>query len=169
MRLRPARALVAIAVCVACISAATSADTIVLKNGRRIVADHVTQTDGKVTYQTPSGEMSIPQSIVDHIDKDDLSYTSAAQAASQAKIAPVNTQPVAPTIDGYNELASQTVHADGVDFAFIARLDQDARSGSSDALNKDAAAHHIAAQYLVGKGDAASAISQYKQALVVSP
>jgi tetratricopeptide (TPR) repeat protein len=149
-------------------SSMAHADTIVLKNGRRIVAAHVTQSDGKVTYQTPAGEMSIPQAIVDHIDKDDLSYTSAAAAASAAKIAPVSVEPTAP-ISGYDELAAQTIHPVGVDFAFIARLDQAAHSGTPDAINRDAAAHHIAAQFLAAKGDATSAISQYKQALVFSP
>ena len=110
-------------------SSMAHADTIVLKNGRRIVAAHVTLSDGKVTYQTPAGEMSIPQAIVDHIDKDDLSYTSAAAAASAAKIAPVSVEPTAP-ISGYDELAAQTIHPVGVDFAFIARLDQAAHSGT---------------------------------------
>jgi tetratricopeptide (TPR) repeat protein len=167
MRLRRTPIFAVLAASFLAISSA-AADTIVLKNGRRIVADHVTQSDGKVSYQTPAGEMSIPQSIVDHIDKDDLSYSSAAAAASQAKIASVSVQPVAP-IHGYDELAAQTIHPDGVDFAFIARLDRDAHAGTPDAINKDAAAHHIAAQFLAARGDANSAISQYKQALVISP
>jgi tetratricopeptide (TPR) repeat protein len=144
------------------------ADTIVLKNGRKIVAANVTEADGKVTYQTPAGEMSIPQSIVDHIDKDGFAYSSASAAASEAKIASSAVQPIA-TATGYDEIAALALHGDSVDYAYLAKLDQDARSGQTDAVNKDAAAHHAAAQYLAAKGDTASAVSQYKQALVFAP
>ena len=39
------------------------ADTIVLKNGRRIVADGVTDDGEHIAYQTPAGEMSLPLSV----------------------------------------------------------------------------------------------------------
>ena len=46
--------------------AATSvaADTIVLKNGRRIRAANVKEDGEHVTYETPAGTMSLPKSIV---------------------------------------------------------------------------------------------------------
>lgn len=145
------------------------ADTIVLKNGRKIVAVNVTEADGKVTYQTPAGEMSISKSIVDRIEKDDFSYASAA---SNAKIASlplgVDVQTIAPA-GGYEAIAALAVHGDAVDYAYLARLDQDARSGQQDNVNKDAAAHYAAAQYLAGKGETDSAASQYKQALIFAP
>src|SRR5262249_27976746 len=46
-----------------------AADTIVLKNGRRIVALSVVEDGDKVRYQTSAGELSLPKSIVDHIEK----------------------------------------------------------------------------------------------------
>ena len=45
------------------------ADTIVLKNGRRIVANNVREEGDKVKYETSAGELSLPKSIVDHIEK----------------------------------------------------------------------------------------------------
>src|SRR5580704_12458234 len=42
-------------------------DTIVLKNGRHIEAENVEVTDGWVSYDTPAGRMSLPDSIVAHI------------------------------------------------------------------------------------------------------
>jgi len=42
--------------------AGARADTIVLKNGRRIVAAGVTRANGKVSYETPAGQMSLPES-----------------------------------------------------------------------------------------------------------
>src|SRR5580692_7360113 len=70
------------------------ADTIVLKNGRRIVASSVTDANGKISYETPAGEMSIPKSSVDHVERDDFAYTPAAKAAVRASIAAPATQPV---------------------------------------------------------------------------
>jgi tetratricopeptide (TPR) repeat protein len=163
--MRPRAASVSIALASLFLAPLAGADTIVLKNGRKIVASHVTESGGKVTYQTPAGELSIPESIVDRIEKDDLGYSSAA---SCAKIAPINVQPIA-AAPGYDEVAALTIHSNSVDFAYLAQLDQSARSGSLEALSKDATAHHAAAQYLAGKGDANSAIAQYKQALVFAP
>ena len=170
--------IISIAVCAlaaACLFPASpcAADTIVLKNGHKIVAGNVTEADGKVTYQTPAGQMSIPRSLVERIDKDDLSYSTAA---SQAKIdsaadqaaAQVNNRPIAPTT-GYEEVAALTIRNDSIDYSYLAALDQDARSGQQESVNKDAVAHHTAAQYLAAKGAADSAIDQYKQALVFSP
>src|SRR2546425_13345699 len=50
------------------ISARASADTIVLKNGRRIAALSVVEEGDKVKYLTSAGELSLPKSIVDHIE-----------------------------------------------------------------------------------------------------
>ena len=50
-------------------AAAAQADTIVLKNGRRIVALNVREEGDKVKYETAAGELSLPKSIVDHIEK----------------------------------------------------------------------------------------------------
>jgi tetratricopeptide (TPR) repeat protein len=146
----------------------SQADTIVLKNGRKIQAANVTESGGKVTYQTPAGEMSIPQSIVERIDKDDFAYSTAATAAASAQIASVNMPSVAPS-GAYDEIAALAVHGDSVDYPYLAQLDQQARSGSPDGINKDAAAHYAAAQFLAAKGDASSAVSQYKQALIFAP
>src|SRR5579859_2469977 len=49
--------------------AAVRADTIVLKNGRRIFALSVREAGDKVVYETSAGELSLPKSIVDHIEK----------------------------------------------------------------------------------------------------
>ena len=83
--------------------AAASADTIVLKNGRRIVASNVVQAGDHVTYETPAGQMSIPKSIVARIDRDNFSYSSAS-AASTAP--PVSAPQIDPVAAGMTLLAS---------------------------------------------------------------
>lgn len=135
------RAATPIAVCLALfVSSTAAADTIVLKNGRRIVAENVTQDASHVTYHTPAGEMSIPKSIVARIDRDDFNYAPASADRSQPPV------------------------------SALASVDSDARlSGSATAIAKDAAAHHVAAQFLETKGDTESAVEQYRQALVFAP
>jgi len=142
-----------------------SADTIVLKNGRRIVAENVTEDGEHVTYQTPAGQLSIPKSIVARIDRDDFAYSSAASAGSQPPVSAPQIEPV----PGYEDVAALAVHGDSVDFGYLARLESDARSGSAVPVAKVAAAHHAAAQFLVAKGDVDAAIEQYRQALVFAP
>ncbi len=45
------------------------ADVIILKNGRRIVADSVTEAGDKVIYERFGGNVTIPKSLVDRIEK----------------------------------------------------------------------------------------------------
>jgi tetratricopeptide (TPR) repeat protein len=139
-----------------------SADTIVLKNGRRIVATDVTQDADHVTYQTPAGQMSVPKSIVLRVEHDDFSYSSHADSAP-----PVTAPQV--EVRGYEDVVHLTIHDDAIDFAYIARLESDARSGSPAAIDKFAAAHHVAAQFLLAKGDTDSAIGHYRQGLIFAP
>src|SRR5437016_14466442 len=66
------------------------ADTSVLKNGRRIMALSAVEEGDKVKYLTSAGELSLPKSIVDHIEKGSgilLAGSSGADAANLA-IAP---------------------------------------------------------------------------------
>jgi tetratricopeptide (TPR) repeat protein len=147
------------------VASPVSADTIVLKNGRRIVAGDVTDDGTHVSYQTSAGQFSIPKAIVARIDKDDFSYSSAAKRASEL---PITAPQVEPThVD--DEAAQLAVHDHAVDFAYLARLDLEARSGAAPAVAKDASAHHAAAQFLLSKGDTDAAIAQYHEALTVAP
>lgn len=142
-----------------------AADTIVLKNGRRIVASNVTQDADHVTYDTPAGQMSVPKSIVARIEHDDFSYSSAAKADAQP---PISAPQVAP-VRGYEDVARLTVHDDSIDFGYLAQLETDARSGNALAVAKVTAAHYAAAQFLVGKGQIDAAIDHYRQALLFAP
>ena len=146
-----------------CSSAA--ADTIVLKNGHRIVAENVRQDGEHVICDTPAGQLSIPASIVARVEHDDFTYPSASSATVQPPISAPDVEPV----HGYEEVAALTVHNDGIDFGYLARLESDARSRGMPAIAKVAAAHYAAAQFLVGKGDTDAAIDQYRQGLVFAP
>lgn len=144
---------------------AAVADTIVLKNGRRIVASSVAQDGDQISYETRAGRMAIPKSIVARIEHDDLTYSSASKADSQP---PISAPQVAP-VRGYEDIARLTVHNDSIDFGYLAQLESDARSGNALAVAKVTAAHYAAAQFLVGKGDTDAAIDHYRQALIFAP
>jgi tetratricopeptide (TPR) repeat protein len=147
------------------VSSSAAADTIVLKNGRRIVADNVTEDATHVTYQTPAGELSIPKSIVARIERDNFGYSSASRASSEPPVSAPQVEPVR----GYEEVAGLAVHDNAIDFSYLSRLESDARSGSATAIAKLAAAQHADAQFLLGKGDTDAAIDHYRQALAFAP
>ncbi|MGD0964074.1 MAG: tetratricopeptide repeat protein [Candidatus Acidiferrales bacterium] len=141
------------------------ADTIVLKNGRRIVAENVTETGDRVAYQTPAGELSLPKSIVARIERDDFTYSAASRAGSEPPVSAPQIEPVR----GFEDIVRLTIHDNAIDFAYLARLESDARSGAAISIEKVAAARHAAAQFLIAQGDTDDAINQYQQALIFAP
>jgi tetratricopeptide (TPR) repeat protein len=146
-------------------ASSASADTIVLKNGRRIVASNVTENGDHITYETPAGQMSIPKSIVERIDRDNFAYSSAAGAPAIPTISVAAVDPA----HGYEDVARLTVHDNAIDFGYIAQLENSARAGGATAVEKVAASHYAAAQFLVSKGDTDAAIDHYRQALSFAP
>ncbi len=141
-----------------------AADTIVLKNGRRITAESVTDDGQHITYLTPAGQLSLPKSIVARIEKDDFSYLPTSHSSEP----PVSAPEIEP-VRGYEDVAALAVHDNAIDFAYISRLETDSRNGGPEAVAKIAAAHYAAAQFLVAKGDTESAIDHYREALAFAP
>ncbi|MGH9744476.1 MAG: tetratricopeptide repeat protein [Candidatus Acidiferrales bacterium] len=159
-RAAPVAALLLLAV------SSAAADTIVLKNGRRITASNVTDDGEHVSYETSAGRFSLPKSIVARVEKDSFGYSSAAARA--AADPPVSAPQIEP-VRGYDDVSRLAVHDDSIDFAYIARLEGEARSGSASAIEKVAAAHYTAAQFLIAKGEVDPAIDHYRQALTFAP
>src|ERR1700676_1572418 len=145
----------------------TRADTIVLKNGRRINAQSVVVEGEKVRYVTSAGELALPKSMVDHIEKGGLAQMPGAssEGAASLAIAPPNTEAMG--VDAAVE--SGAVHDGGVDREFLAAAASEARSGSALANKKAAFAHHAAAQFEVSHGDMEHALSDERTALTYAP
>src|SRR5208337_3161764 len=103
-------------------AAAARADKIVLKNGRKIVAYNVVEDGDKVRYETPAGEMALPKSIVDHIERGGLLPVteSPAQAAASLNIAP----PAMETTANATEIDRGAVHDGSIDRNYIAQLEE---------------------------------------------
>ena len=153
--------------CAALVCAASlHADTIVLKNGRRIVANNVTEENGKVSYETPAGRLSLPKSIVDHVEKGGaVAVYGAAAEASQLAITP----PAVVSSEPSDEITRGAVHDGSVDHDFIAKLESAAHSGGSAAGERAAIAHHAAAQFQMSRGDYEHALTEERTALTFAP
>jgi tetratricopeptide (TPR) repeat protein len=150
-------------------SAATPdpADTIVLKNGRRITAFNVVETGDKIKYETSAGELTLPKSIVDHIERGLGVAMPAGPAADAANLAltPLAIEPSA----GAGEIARLAVHEGSVDRAYVAKLEGQARAGASSAEAAAAVAHHAAAMFELAHGDMERALADERTALTYAP
>ncbi|HKN23846.1 MAG TPA: hypothetical protein VJX72_03290 [Candidatus Acidoferrum sp.] len=147
-------------------AAASLADKIVLKNGRQIVAYNVTEDGDKVRYETTAGQLSIPKSIVDHIEKGlpPVMDSPAAAAANLTMTAP----PIEATANAA-EIDQAAVHDGAIDRDYIARVEGEAHGGNARANEKAALAHHAAAQFELAHGDLEHALSDERTAITFLP
>jgi tetratricopeptide (TPR) repeat protein len=148
-------------------SGVARADKIVLKNGRKILASGVVEDGDKIRYETPAGQMSLPKSIVDHVEKGGLGPMSESPAAVAANmnIAPPEMETTANTA----EIDKAAVHDGTIDLEYIARIESEARSGNPGSNERAALAHHAAAQFELGQGDLKHALADEKTALTYTP
>lgn len=143
----------------------TAADTIVLKNGRRIVALTVVDEGDKVRYQTPAGELTLPKAIIDHIEKSALLMPESSAAA----VPKLTIRPPAMEVSAADsEVESSAVHDGGIDRGYLAKLESEARSGGALANEKAAMARHAAAQFELSHGDVEHALADERTALTYS-
>jgi tetratricopeptide (TPR) repeat protein len=148
-------------------AAQANADTIVLKNGRRIVAFNVVESGDKVSYETSAGQLSIPKSIVDHIEKGGLMPMMDSPAAAAASL---NLS--APAVDSMADAAEidkSAVHDGAIDMAYLERVEDEARSGAGKSAERAALAEHAAAEFMASRGDLTHAMAYERKALNYSP
>src|SRR6266850_5545247 len=81
--------------CVLLFACVARADKIVLKNGRKIIANNVVEDGDKVRYETSAGQMALPKSIVDHIEKGGFLAPMGSPAAAAASL---NLEPPEPAV-----------------------------------------------------------------------
>ncbi len=148
-------------------ASAARADKIILKNGRQIVEYNVTEDGDKVRYETSAGQLSIPKSIVDHIERGGMGPISESPAAAAAKLN-LSPPPMEATANAA-EIDQAAVHDGAIDRDYIARLEGEARTGNAKANEKAALAHHAAAQFLLAHGDLEHALSDERTAITYLP
>lgn len=164
------RSLLRISVLLACVALTCTtlvpgarADIIVLKNGKRIAVQQAVEENGRVGGETPAGHLSVPRSIVDHIERGgSTGVIAGGHPAAGLSIAP-------PTIDtnaNSAEIARAAVHDNSIDRAYLARLGADAAQDPTGAAGTPAAlAHQAAAEFELGRGNSDEAIAHYRRAI----
>lgn len=146
-------------------AALAQADTIVLKNGRRIKALQVNEEKDKVAYETSSGRLSIPKSIVDHVEYGGAVVSDARNGAGvELSLAPKTEAALAD-----DEITRAAVHDGSIDREYLARLESDARGGERAAIGRVVRAHYAAAQFEVAHNNFEQAIEQERSALAFAP
>jgi tetratricopeptide (TPR) repeat protein len=146
------------------------ADTIVLKNGRRITALSVTQEGDKVSYETSSGTLTLPKAIVDHIERGTLPRADVAESPTRLSLRPPETD--APTVKfppNMTEIEKRVLQDGEVDRDYVAQLENEARSGQAVANQNAAMAHHAASQFELLNGDLDLALQDGRTALTYAP
>ena len=146
------------------------ADTIYLKSGRKITATHVVQENGQVSYETSSGRLSFPVSIVDRVVHDDSSPISTvgtpSDRAANLPIAPPNAL-AAPSNDA---AASATVRDGSIDNDLLSKLESEATANPTrTAVARVVTAESAAAQFEISVGDFERAGDRYNVGLRYDP
>src|SRR5579864_1627212 len=111
-------------VCLAwAIPAGVFADTIWLKSGRKITAEHVVQENGQVSYETSAGRFSFPASIVDRVTHNDSSPISVPGTASD-RAANLPIAPPSALANPANDAAASAAVRDGsIDTGVLSKLE----------------------------------------------
>ena len=108
------------------------ADTIYLKNGRQIQATNTVRKNGKVTFETAAGTMSVPESVVDHIVSGDVPIApqkGSNSAAADLQMAP----PYSDAADAASVLQS-ILRNGAIDERALAQIDAGAATGAAGAV-----------------------------------
>jgi tetratricopeptide (TPR) repeat protein len=172
MRSSAARSLKVLAI--VCLVAAApricSADTIYLKNGRKIIAPRVVLGNGQVSYETAAGRLSLPASIVDKVVKDSFAFDpvagTPADRAANLPIAP----PHPPARSAHDDVARAAVHGGAIDTGFLSTLESEADANPTpEVVSRVVAAESAAARFEVNGGDYDRALEHYRTALRFAP
>jgi tetratricopeptide (TPR) repeat protein len=147
--------LAILVVCLA-IPALLPAETIILKNGKRIVVDTAHEKNGRVEYAIGEDTYAIPKSLVDRID-DGGTPSRPSHTADIPEFTPNNR------VAGSDELASNVLRS--------GRLDTDAlhQAEASGDTTKAAGAYFLAARFEQDHGNREQAVGYYQRALAFLP
>ena len=146
---------------------AARADTIVLKSGRRIAAPSVIEENGRVSYETRAGRLSLPKSVVDHIELGGASYEESAVPERAAELV-LNPPAVEPAHE-YDDVAGAAIHDGSIDRDYIAKLEESASGGSAAAVARVVAAHRAAALFELSRSNTEQALVHYHRSLTFAP
>jgi tetratricopeptide (TPR) repeat protein len=136
------------------------ADTIHLKNGRTIVADHVRENGNHYEYDVGDDSYAIPKSLVDHID---ARGAPAQSASSAAKVADLPSFTPADSLADEGPVFAQIVKEGKVDPDVLTTLE-----GKGNA-ELSATANFIAGKFEFDHGNIAQSRQYFEAALRYQP
>ena len=143
---------------------AARADTIVLKSGRRISATNVTVEGDRVYYETATGRLSVAKSEVERIE--------LGNSSGPGSSVPADLPMLMPRVElggGYEDVARAAVHDGAVGGDYLARLEDEARSGGAAAVSRLAVAYDAAALFEFKSGDIEQALYLLHRGLTFAP
>ena len=146
---------------VVCFTAASSADVIVLKNGRRIVAVNVREADGKISGETPAGTFTLPAPMVERIERDAPGSSPAANLRWDPPRADVSSDA--------GGGAQPVVHGGAIDLEALQRLRRAASNGDAAAVARAADAESAVSAFEFNRGDLDEALVHAGRALAFEP
>jgi len=146
-----------------------SAETIYLKNGRKIVAQIVREESGRIFVSRGGGEYSIPRSIVERIEKSSIESSPTSEGTQEiedrARDLPLPPPPSEEVVENSN-----AVKNDSIDRVYLAQLDDEAsRQPTPQNLHRLAQGYQQAAIFLARQGNPDGALDLYRHALRIAP
>ena len=156
MRLR----VIILSLCLSFALSGASADTIHLKNGRTIVADHVRENGNHYEYDVGDDSYAIPKSLVDHID---VGVTPVQGSSSAARVADLPTFTPTDSLDSEGPVFVQIVKEGKVDPDVLASLESKGNAELS------ATANFIAGKFEFEHGNIAQSQRYFEAALRYQP
>lgn len=141
-------------------AALAAGDTIRLKSGRTIIADHVREKDERIYYEVGENTYAIPKSLVESIDSSDPAASLKRPSSSGKSAPPVKTPATSP---GFPGKEGALIRDGEVDTEALAALEQ---AGDDDAA---AAAFFMAGRHEQGRGNRERARSYFERAVKLAP
>jgi tetratricopeptide (TPR) repeat protein len=162
--MRPRVTIVVVAAAVGMLAFAVSgafAETICLKNGRKILVDHVRENGTRYEYEIGDNSFAIPKSLVDHVEEGGMPASSAA--AHGASVADLPAFTPADSLANEGDLVAKIIREGKIDTDALSALE-----GKGNA-ELSATANFIAGKFEFDRGNVNQAKRYFDGALRFQP
>ncbi|MGD0758727.1 MAG: peptidase MA family metallohydrolase [Candidatus Sulfotelmatobacter sp.] len=159
MRLRVT--IVAVAGLLAVAVSGAGADTICLKNGRKILVDHVRENGNRYEYEIGDNSYAIPKSSVDHVEAGGMPASSASSGGASVADLPAFTP--ADSLANEGDLVAKIIREGKVDTDALSALE-----GKGNA-ELSATANFIAGKFEFERGNSNQSKRYFENALRFQP
>lgn len=166
----PLSLLAGLTLCIALTPFALLADVIHLKNGRKIVGEITREDSQQIFIVRGGGEFAIPRSVVARVEKSSPPSLEEPARASSPDPDRARDLPLPPAPTAEDNLNSPVTKDGVIDEAYLRQLDDEVtHNPSPENQHRLKQGYREAAIFLVGKGDAETAIERYRHVLKFVP